>query len=167
MESISLLFIIFKFAGLIVAPALTAIITIVRFLGVKKKNGSVIYRKREFDPGAITGTVMLVMAFGFLMVRSKNVSDLLKYSLIFVGISSTWILVFTAGLMKGIYEKMIIYPRYSCEWNEIEDVLYLDSTIRFIHKKKGAFDFEVPKPEFEKVRESIQNRLVIRPYCRP
>lgn len=152
-------FIYLKYASMLLAPAILSVFEIIRILKIKKRNGNVIYKSRSINYLTIIMSSIYILFFLFLSTGISSFKSLIYYILVFWVVTGAYIEASLTSFLRGIYNNVIIFPGYTCEWEDIENVIYINSTIRFIHKEKGAFDFNIHFDDFEKVKMLVKNQI--------
>jgi len=152
-------FIYLKYASMFLAPAILSVFEIIRILRIKTRNGNVIYKSRSINYPTIIISSIYILFFLFIGIGISNLKNLLFYILVFWVVTGGYIEVSLTSFLCGIYNNVIIFPGYICEWEDIENVFYINSTIRFIHKEKGAFDFDIHVDDYEKVKMLVKIQI--------
>ena len=155
------LFIFSRILALLIIPALFSIITIFKILNMRKKNGSVILKKRTISWFSLFMFIAGSLIFSFLINREYLFVSLSIYVFSIIIFYGAYFEKFVESLECGIYEQGIVYPGYTSSWNDIEGFIDKNPIIRLINIKKGAFDFKIDNDDFYKYVEKIQNHAVL------
>jgi len=152
-------FVSIRILVMIIAPAIISLFEILRIMFIKKKNGNVIYKQGEIEKQLIIVITIITIIFISMALLTHNMNSLLIYLLLYwIGTIGYFEVVLT-NLFKGIYDNVIVYSGYTCDWEDIEKVIFLENKIRFIHKEKGAFDFDILENNYSKVKDIIQKKI--------
>ncbi len=152
-----------KLFSIFVVPGLISIFEIIHVLSIKKRNGDLIFKQRKIEIVAIVICTLFLIFFIFASFGISSIKQLIIYIIVFFFITGAYIESSLASFLKGIYQNAIVYPGFTCEWKEIEGVIFMENEgkIRFIHEEKGAFDFSIPENIYNEISEIVQEKTPI------
>ena len=151
---------IFKPLTVVFIPLLLFVFGVIRIFAAGKRNGDAIYKPIGKGPIGFVIVVMYSIVFTVLIIGADNLLRLTIFSSFYLLGGGTFVERYLESHDRGVYSKMVVYPAFVCEWDNIEDVIFSGSSVKFIHKTKGAFEMEIEPTQYEKVKLGIQDRWV-------